>query len=166
MRQGLATCDFGIVVLSKPFFKKKWPRAELDGLFGRETQSRKIILPIWKDITEEEVKGYSPILASKFAVSTAASLPEVLKQIRLAVSISERQRELTAIDRAEQRVEAFRHAVAKTRRVEQLLRSQQGADLVRDSLERVWGTIQRILCANQDPGAPIKFGCSRPTPSC
>lgn len=40
--QGLATCDYGIVVLSKAFFKKKWPPAELAGLFTRETKSRKI----------------------------------------------------------------------------------------------------------------------------
>jgi hypothetical protein len=73
--QGLAACDFGIVVLSKAFFEKKWPRAELDGLFARETRSRKVILPIWKDITEEEVKAHSPILASRFAVSTTAGLP-------------------------------------------------------------------------------------------
>jgi hypothetical protein len=41
--QGLVACDFGIVVLSKAFFEKRWPRAELDGLFGRETRSRKLI---------------------------------------------------------------------------------------------------------------------------
>src|ERR1043166_4069130 len=62
--QGLASCDFGVVVLSKPFFEKRWPRAELDGLFARETRARKVILPIWKDITEDEVKARSPILAS------------------------------------------------------------------------------------------------------
>jgi hypothetical protein len=87
--QGLATCDFGIVVLSKSFFEKKWPRAELDGLFARETLSRKMILPIWKDITESEVKVYSPILASRLAVSPTAGLPKVLEEIGRAVGVFE-----------------------------------------------------------------------------
>jgi hypothetical protein len=54
--QGLASCDFGIVVLSKPFFEKKWPRAELDGLFARETRSHKMILPIWKILLRTRYK--------------------------------------------------------------------------------------------------------------
>src|SRR5207247_2578076 len=100
--EGLASCDYGVVVLSKHFFEKKWPRAELDGLFARETRFRKMILPIWKDITEDEVKAYSPILAGRLAVPTTAGLPKVLEEIRLAVSQSERQRNLTAVDGAMQ----------------------------------------------------------------
>src|SRR2546426_3995304 len=50
------SCDFGVVVLSPAFFSKKWPQAELDGLFALETVTRKIILPVWKDISENEVK--------------------------------------------------------------------------------------------------------------
>jgi TIR domain-containing protein len=114
--QGLASCDYGIVVLSKSFFEKKWTRAELEGLFARETRSRKMILPIWKDITEAEVKAQSPILASRFAVSTAAGLPKVLEEIALAVSVSERQRELTATDQAVQRVRVLKQTIAERQR--------------------------------------------------
>ena len=48
INEGLATYDFGIVVLSLAFFRKKWPQAELDGLFALEAKARKIILPIPK----------------------------------------------------------------------------------------------------------------------
>jgi hypothetical protein len=161
--QGLATCDFGIVVLSKPFFEKKWPRAELDGLFARETRSRKIILPIWKDITEDEVKAYSPILASKLAVSTTAGLPKVLEEIRLAVGVSKRQRELTALDMAAQSVDALKQTVAEHQHVETLLRSEHGANLVRSGIDTLWETIQKVLCPDSDPSAPIKFQCRRNT---
>ncbi len=65
--EGLNQADFGIVVLSKHFFTKKWPQAELDGLFSLETVERKVVLPIWKDVTEADVKAFSPILASKLA---------------------------------------------------------------------------------------------------
>jgi hypothetical protein len=160
--QGLAICDFGIVVLSKRFFEKKWPRAELEGLFARETRSRKIILPIWKDIAEDEVKAYSPILASKVAVSTTAGLSKVLEEIRVAVEISQRQRELTALDLAAQRVEALRQTAVEHQRSEQLLRSYEGANLVSSSIETIWNIMQKVLCEDQDPSAAAKFQCRRP----
>src|SRR5260370_34096642 len=54
--EGLRSCDFGVVVLSPAFFAKKWPQAELDGLFALEEPTKKVILPIWKDVTEEDVR--------------------------------------------------------------------------------------------------------------
>src|SRR5262245_57367435 len=53
---GLSSSDFGVVILSRHFFAKKWPQAELNGLFALEEPSKKVILPVWNDITEEEVK--------------------------------------------------------------------------------------------------------------
>jgi hypothetical protein len=159
--QGLATCDFGIVVLSKSFFEKKWPRAELDRLFARETLSRKMILPIWKDITESEVKVYSPILASRLAVSTTAGLPKVLEEIGRAVGVSNRQRELTALDIAAQSVEALRQTVAERQRAEQLSFSEQGADLVRSSINNVWETIHKALYVDPTSSVVPKFQFSR-----
>jgi hypothetical protein len=48
------------VVLSKAFFtKKKWAESELGGLFALETATRKIILPIWKDVTEAEIPSHT-----------------------------------------------------------------------------------------------------------
>jgi hypothetical protein len=153
------------LVLSKPFFEKKWPRAELAGLFARETRSRKIILPIWKDITEDEVKAASPILASKVGVSTRDGLPKVLEEIRLAVDVSKRQRELTALEIAAQSVDALRQTAAAQQHVEELSRSERGANLVRSGIDSMWETIQKALYV--DPASPVtpKFQCQRPVQS-
>jgi hypothetical protein len=159
--EGLASCDYGVVVLSKHFFGKKWPRAELDGLFARETQFRKMILPIWKDITEDEVKAYSPILAGRLAVPTTAGLPKVLEEIRLAVSVSDRQRNLTAVDGALQRVQTFRQTMAEKRHAEQLLASEQGAALVSAGVESLWQMVQNVLSAGANELDPVKFGFSK-----
>lgn len=94
-----------------------------------------------------------------------AGLPKVLEQIRLALGVSERQRELTTLDRAAQRVEALRQTVAESQHAEQLLRSQHGADLVTSSIDTVWETIMKVLCSDVDPSAPVKFGCRRPMPN-
>lgn len=83
--EGLGKCDFGVVILSKHFFGKKWPQAELDGLFALETTGRKVILPVWKDVTEEEVRAFSPILAGRLGVLASAGLDRIVHEIKLAV---------------------------------------------------------------------------------
>lgn len=91
---GLRSCDYGVVVLSQNFFTKRWPKAELDGLFGLETKERKIILPIWKDVTEEEVKIFSPILASRLAVSTGLGIEKIVQEIKKSVGVVGRYKTL------------------------------------------------------------------------
>ncbi len=73
--QGLANSRFGVVVLSNAFFKRDWPNYELDGLVTREMASggQQLILPIWHNVTKDEVIRYSPSLADKLALRTADS---------------------------------------------------------------------------------------------
>ena len=119
---GLKRCDFGIVVLSKAFFaKKKWGRKELDGLIALEVKRGKMILPVLKGVTHDDVEKYSPILASKVTVSDSEGLPKVIEEIQLAVGVSNRQRELTALDIAAQSVEVLRQTVTEHQRAEQLI---------------------------------------------
>lgn len=68
---GLAHSRFGIVVLSQAFFKKGWTNYELDGLVTRSVSGEQILLPIWHNISKNEVIEYSPSLADKVARSTA-----------------------------------------------------------------------------------------------
>lgn len=67
--KGLSKSRFGIVVLSKAFFTKNWPRYELDGLTAREIRGRKVILPIWHGVTAHDVLKYSAPLSDKIALS-------------------------------------------------------------------------------------------------
>ncbi len=66
---GLATCRFGIVVLSKAFLaKKQWTDHELSGLFALEEPGKKVILPIWHEIEKADLLKYSPSLALRLAM--------------------------------------------------------------------------------------------------
>jgi hypothetical protein len=121
-------------------------------------------LPIWKDVTEEDVRAQSPILAGKVAVSTTAGLAEVLNQIRLAVDVSERRQQLTPRDRAVQRVKAFRQTVAEKQHSDGVLRSEQGVALVSKSIENLWETIQELLSGDLDATARIQFAFTKPAP--
>jgi hypothetical protein len=79
--RGLAESRFGIVVLSHAFFQKEWPQYELDGLAQRETNGVKVILPIWHEISREEVLSYSPPLADRVAARTNETLDKILAAI-------------------------------------------------------------------------------------
>ena len=105
--EGLNSADFGVVVLSKAFFtKKKWAENELAGLFALETTTRKIILPIWKDVSEADVKEYSPFLADRLAITASAGIPSIVHEIKIAVAVAQRKDEI-ARDAATGKVRAL-----------------------------------------------------------
>ena len=69
--EGLASSRYGVVVLSKSFFAKNWPQQELDGLLSREVAGgTKVILPVWHNISLEEMNKISPLLAGKLAAKS------------------------------------------------------------------------------------------------
>lgn len=67
---GLANSTYAIVVLTPSFFKKGWTNYELDGLLTREMQGNKTIIPIWHQLSVQEVSEYSLSLAGKRALVT------------------------------------------------------------------------------------------------
>ncbi|RAM53512.1 MAG: hypothetical protein C6Y22_00450 [Hapalosiphonaceae cyanobacterium JJU2] len=79
--QGLSQSKYGVVVLSPNFLRKEWTQRELDGLAARENAGQKVILPIWHQVSFEEILKYSPILADRFGVSTSQGLDYVVSQI-------------------------------------------------------------------------------------
>lgn len=89
--QGLANSRFGVVVLSTAFFNRDWPNYELDGLVTREMASggQQLILPIWHNVTKDEVIRYSPSLADKLALRTADStVSEIAAEIASVIRAS------------------------------------------------------------------------------
>ena len=76
--KGLAKSKYGVVVLSPNYIAehKYWTKAELNGLFQVEDISGKVILPIWHNLTKKQVVEYSPIIADRKAMTTAAMTPE------------------------------------------------------------------------------------------
>lgn len=75
---GLKKSKFGIAVISPDYIAdgKYWTKAELDGLFQLESVNGKMLLPIWHNITKQQVMNYSPIIASKLAMTTASMTAE------------------------------------------------------------------------------------------
>ena len=87
----MSKSDYGIVVLSKNFFKKKWPPTELAALETKAANSgRKTILPIWLDITKDEVAEYSPILADIYSLQSTEGIDIVVQKLADEIKNSRR----------------------------------------------------------------------------
>ena len=77
---GLKKSAFGIVVLSENYIEKGWTRYELEGLFNIEMTQGKTILPIWHNITKQQVMEFSPVLAGRMALSSAILTPDEIAE--------------------------------------------------------------------------------------
>jgi hypothetical protein len=79
---GLAQSRFGVVIVSRRFLEKPWPQRELHGLISRElTSGAKVILPVWHEISKEDLVAVSPTLADVLATSTTRGMDHVVEQI-------------------------------------------------------------------------------------
>jgi hypothetical protein len=155
--EGLNQADFGIVVLSKHFFTKKWPQAELDGLFSLETVERKVVLPIWKDVTEADVKAFSPILASKLAAMASHGVPAVVDEIKRAVDTTRTVEKFSAIENALSRFRSLDQRVSGSKRAQQLGSSEEGVRIVREAVESAIGTLKKQLETLGQSSESMKF---------
>jgi hypothetical protein len=80
--KGLVNSNYGVVILSKSFFAKNWPQYELNGLTAKEIEGKKVILPVWHEVTKTEILKYSPSLADKVAADTSKqTIREIAKSI-------------------------------------------------------------------------------------
>ncbi|TXH65373.1 MAG: DUF1883 domain-containing protein [Lysobacteraceae bacterium] len=80
--RGLAASRVGLVILSPSFIAKGWTNYELDGIVTRTISGEQILLPIWHNITKQQVIDFSPSLADKVARSTAThTVEEIASEI-------------------------------------------------------------------------------------
>ena len=80
--KGLANSRFGIVVISRDFIKKGWTNYELDGIVSKAVSGEQVMLPIWHEITKQEIVNYSPSLADKVARNTSSyTVEEIANEI-------------------------------------------------------------------------------------
>lgn len=80
--KGLVSSRVGLVVLSPAFIKKGWTNYELDGIVTRSVSGEQVLLPIWHNITKQQVMDFSSSIADKVARSTAVhTIDEIAAEI-------------------------------------------------------------------------------------
>lgn len=90
--EGLRKSTFGIIVLSPHYIAKGkyWTKEELNGLFQLESINGKKILPIWHNLTKEQLMHFSPMIADKKALNTkdmtSEDIAQALKDLLMALS--------------------------------------------------------------------------------
>lgn len=85
IEQGLAASRFGVAILSRKFFQKPWPQRELSALFALEGAEPRI-LPVWHDVTAEDIKKVSPLMADKYGIPFERGVDVVADAIHRKVS--------------------------------------------------------------------------------
>jgi hypothetical protein len=84
--QGIRASRFATVIFSASFFAKGWTQYELDGIVTKSVAGEQNLLPIWHNVTKDEVMAHSPSLADKVARSTATStIAEIAGEIASVV---------------------------------------------------------------------------------
>ncbi|HEX8083354.1 MAG TPA: toll/interleukin-1 receptor domain-containing protein [Solirubrobacteraceae bacterium] len=78
INEALTLCRYGVVILSPAFFEKQWTQRELKGLAAKEVGSgTTVVLPVWHDITYEDLLERAPVLADRFGIRTTKGLDAV-----------------------------------------------------------------------------------------
>jgi hypothetical protein len=93
MNMGILNSRFVVVFLSPNFIQSGWSEYEFKSFLNREINEKKIIiLPIWHEVTVDEVRQYNPYLVDKFALSTKKyTIDEMVEHIYQVVSMSKRE---------------------------------------------------------------------------
>ena len=84
---GIKRSKYAILVLSKHFFAKKWPQRELDGILTKEDVTGAAPLPIWYNVTQEDVYNFSPTLAGLYSMTNARhSIADICQAFKLILN--------------------------------------------------------------------------------
>jgi hypothetical protein len=90
---GLASSQFGVVVLSPAFFDHHWATTELDAMAARSNaEGRKVILPVWHRMTVDEVRKIAPSVAAVAGIPSSVGVPAVADAIVRAVQVEKERR--------------------------------------------------------------------------
>ena len=86
---GIARSRFGLIFLSESFFGRNWTNYELNGLVAQANSDDKRLLPIWHEISKEQVIAYSAALADTVALRTSdLGIDEIANRISAQITSS------------------------------------------------------------------------------
>jgi hypothetical protein len=84
IEQGMIDSTYGILLLSCSYIAKPWPKFEYDTLMRRHIEQEEKIIPIWLNITKDQIESFSPALSgivALLATDTGDQVPGRVKKI-------------------------------------------------------------------------------------
>lgn len=86
INQGLLESRYCILILSKAFLTKNWTIAELNSIYSIQINlHQKKILPIWHNITFDDIRKNTPLLADLYAINTEIGISMIADKIVEAI---------------------------------------------------------------------------------
>lgn len=84
IENGLAKSKLAIVVISPNYLHKYWTNFELDGIFSKQgVTGEQMILPIWNNVSAEEIASKRPSLANLLAWNTNVdTVDDIVQELR------------------------------------------------------------------------------------
>ena len=82
IKEGLNKSRYGVAILSHYYFIKDWPQKEFHVLWGK---SDSFIIPVWHNVTMEEVKSFDALIADRWAIKSHHGADYVAKEIVNAI---------------------------------------------------------------------------------
>jgi len=89
IEKGLKECKKCILIISPNFISNNgWTKREFDSIFTREIiEEQELVLPVWYNVTKQQVYDYSPSLANiNAAVWNDLGEAEVCRQLNIAIT--------------------------------------------------------------------------------
>src|ERR1044072_2963010 len=78
---GLRNSRFGLVIVSPAFISKACTIKELNALLSLEEGPSRRILPVWHQLTADQVKQFNPLLFDRVAVKTSEGLDRIVRRV-------------------------------------------------------------------------------------
>jgi len=81
LERGMNFSDCGILLISREYLTKNWTGFEIDNLITQYIEDGKKIIPIWLNVTKEDIKKTRPSLANIVALDANDNFDKIIGQI-------------------------------------------------------------------------------------
>jgi hypothetical protein len=146
--KGLSEADYAVVILSPSYIGSTWTTRELAGLIALEESTKKLILPVWKDIDRTDVVAFSPIIADVLAAHANQGAAGVARSLRLAIESASRAVKLAKSTTSGERLAAFGRDLKAKAEAEARLRTSEGVEQTKVDFELLLGRLEAELKAS------------------
>ena len=103
IKYGIANSKYGIIIIGKSFYSKKWTQDELSALATKGNANEKVLLPILHGVTVEDIKSIDPIIVDRHALNSNIGISQLTKELLSAMN-----RSVKLSDHLQERIKSFK----------------------------------------------------------
>src|SRR5215813_358888 len=78
---GMKRSRAGVMLISKTYLRKGWPNAEMDVLVREYIEKKRLLFPIWLDVSKEDVEKRHSVLAGIVALKLSNGMQPLITKL-------------------------------------------------------------------------------------